>query len=868
MSTLSTSTLVAAIFASASLLASPLHGQTPVDQTDTSADTAASSKVVLDELVVTNSNSTKTALPVRPVTGVYGFSADYQDVPRSITQINPQQFAQDIIASYSDFTRYSPSVNQATGQLANYGSSTMRGSLSDVYQNGVRMLVRQSNNRPFTLNAYEAADIVAGPAPVIYGPSARTAGYFNYITKKPYFDGLHGAVTVKLGRLYFDGTGFLDNENLQVDVGGPVVPGKLAYRVSYQGENVESYYRNVDSRYHDLYGTLGWQPAPGLNVDWNFEYGTFDWKVNNGLNRVTNDLIRDGTYLAGPATPIIQVGSSYYSPVLTAAGDVTGWIRRTRSGNSYTAGAPVANPTSNTSAGAGTIVGYVLDPSLVHPVTLDSRAALNAPNFPSATDAFNTQLRVKKALGEHLTLLNNTIYQFYTTDTAANGGFYNWIRTHTLENRTEGLFTADYSLLGLPVRHQTNTGLSYRFEEVWNVKDGQKNGYGPTGDYYDLTAADTTFTRNALFGSTVYPYAGSATAPVLTKFGYLKGFYPYLVWQESPDNAVSPGGSDPAQPWLSSASNHTWTNSLSFYSQHSIAFAERVILDLGFRQTRVASRIRNPLPLDAANAAITDTIERWLPGWSGSLSYRPVPRLTTYATYAYVVATNGMTTGSPTWATVNGVPNKYDPNNFHSVSDLRELGAKYELIPSRLVGGFSVYRQTRDLTLTTVPGADPVLARGFYQGVETNLRYQPAKNVSVGLNYTYIHAVTLNQNVSAPALLLPDNSTNILGSTPLGLGDWRVTNLPRQNLTLFGSYQFASGFGVKTDLWLRSPYLATANGSVRVPSEYNLNLGVFYARPSWTVALDFLNVTNERNFAGASTLLEPFNVQGRYTYRF
>jgi len=154
-------TLVCAVRAAAQV-----SSGSPDDSNATQGD-----KVTLDELVVTNTNSTKTTLPVRPVSGVYGFSTPYQDLPRSITQINPQQFEQDVIASYSDFVRYSPAVNQATGQLNNYGSSTMRGSLSDVYQNGVRMLVRQSNNRPFTLNAYEAADIIAGPAPVIYGPS-------------------------------------------------------------------------------------------------------------------------------------------------------------------------------------------------------------------------------------------------------------------------------------------------------------------------------------------------------------------------------------------------------------------------------------------------------------------------------------------------------------------------------------------------------------------------------------------------------------------------------------------------------------------------------------------------------------------------
>ena len=839
----------------------------PTSGTASDPAPASGEKVVLDELVVTNPNSTKTTLPVRPVSGVYGFDTAYQDVPRSLTQINPQQFAQDVIASYSDFTRYSPSVNQATGQLSNYGSPTIRGSITDIYQNGVRMLVRQSNNRPFTLNAYEAADIVAGPAPVIYGPSARTSGYVNYLTKKAYFDEDHTTITVKLGKFYADGTGFRDNENVTVDTGGPLVKNKLAYRLSYQGENVDSYYQNVKDRFHDLFGTLAWVPNAGLTVDWNFEYGTFDWRVNNGLNRVTNDFIRNGNYLAGPATPIIQVGSAYYSPTLDSSGKVTGWIKRTKSGNQYAAGAATTDPTANTTAGAGTVIGYVLDPTLVKGRSIDGGAALNAPGYPSTTDAFNTQLRVKKVFSDHLTVLNNTIYQYYKTDTASNGGFYNWIETNTLENRTEGLFRADYSLFGLPVKHQSNTGLSYRFEQVWNVKDAQKTGYGPTGDYYDLTADPATFTRNALFGATVYPFAGTATTPVLTKYGYLKGFYPYLVWPESPANADSPGGSDPTQPWLSSTSNHTWTNSLSFYTQHSLQVANRVFLDLGFRQTRVGSSIENPLPLNAANAAISDSIKKWLPGYSGSLSYKPVPRVTTYATYAYVVATNGMTTGSPTWATVNGVPNQYDPNNFHSVSELKELGAKFELVPSQLIGGLALYRQTRDLTVTAVPGADPILARGLYQGVEANLRYQPDSAFTVGANYTYLSAQTLNQTVSTPVDLLADNATNILGTTSLGFGNWRVTNLPRQNFTLFSSYQFRSGFGVRTDLWIRSSYILTNSGSVSVPSEYNVNLGVFYRQPRWSVALDLQNVTNRRNFAGAAALLEPFNALATFTYR-
>jgi hypothetical protein len=228
---------------------------------------------------------------------------------------------------------------------------------------------------------------------------------------------------------------------------------------------------------------------------------------------------------------------------------------------------------------------------------------------------------------------------------------------------------------------------------------------------------------------------------------------------------------------------------------------------------------------------------------------------------------NGMTTGSPTWATVGGVPNQYDSANFHSTSELKELGTKLEIIPSKLTAAVSVYRQTRDLSLTTVPGLDPILTKGFYEGIETSVRYQPTRAFTVGINYSYLSAVTHGQVISAPNAIVADNTTNLLGSTSLGLGNWRITNLPRNNFTLFGSYQFNSGFGVKTDLWLRDSYIANADGSVVVPSEYNLNVGVFYNRPSWAVELDGQNVTNQRNFAGGATVLEPFNLQARITLR-
>ncbi|MCX6953516.1 MAG: hypothetical protein NTV51_15305, partial [Verrucomicrobia bacterium] len=249
---------------------------------------------------------------------------------------------------------------------------------------------------------------------------------------------------------------------------------------------------------------------------------------------------------------------------------------------------------------------------------------------------------------------------------------------------------------------------------------------------------------------------------------------------------------------------------------------------------------------------------------SGSLSYKVSPRVTTYVTYSYVQAQNGMTSGSPTWS----AGNRLSAKNFHSVSDLKEVGAKFTLVPDKLFGSVAGYRQTRDLTYQATLDGESVLAKGLYRGVETSLRYQPTARLNLGVNYSYPAANFINNSATAPVPLVADNGSLIGASTSLGLGNWRITNLPRNNVTVFSAYQFANGFGLRADVWARDAYIVTGDGSVKVPAEHNLNVGVFYTRPRWAVNVDFQNVTDQRNFAGATNLLEPLSAQARFTFRY
>ena len=348
--------------------------------------------------------------------------------------------------------------------------------------------------------------------------------------------------------------------------------------------------------------------------------------------------------------------------------------------------------------------------------------------------------------------------------------------------------------------------------------------------------------------------------------------------QSSIGGATTPGGSatGTAAGTLGTADYDTLEQWASIFSQQSFKIGSHFIWDVGGRASLVWASLSNPLPSPnvAGNNLIGGSVRVAEPSASSSLSYKPVSWLTTYVTYNRVTAVNGNTSGAAAWSTtVAGVANQLDPYNFKSVSELREAGAKAEIIPDKLFGTFAAFRQTRALTLTLPAGAanaaNPIQAVGLYEGAELGLRYQPTRNFSVGANYSYLEATNLDSTYSAPAPIVADNSTNILGATTSVKGvNYRMVNLPHNTDSLYASYQFDSGFGVKADYSIHDAYNVATDGSVTVPTEYNLNLGFFYSQPRYRVTLQLGNVTNEHDHAGGGTPLPTFNVGLRYTYHF
>ena len=285
-----------------------------------------------------------------------------------MSEINAEQFAHDPIRSADDLVKYAPGVSRGGGQNVNIAPQ-IRGQNSELFQDAQRGF---NVRHPENLNAYEGAEIVAGPSSVVFGPASSSGGYINYITKKPHFDESTTEVSGLFGTWVPDGGSYNSNK-LTVDSNN-VIAKNLAYRVSVSLQRADDYYINIRNNYNAFYGAVAWEPLSNLRIDWNAAYDDYyDFNIEHGWNRVTQQLVDSygKQYAAGRATPLINTaGVGVWSPVFASGApnsQVIGWQKRQK--NAKGQYVPVGDINTgplpdSTAATAGQIQGWVYDPSV------------------------------------------------------------------------------------------------------------------------------------------------------------------------------------------------------------------------------------------------------------------------------------------------------------------------------------------------------------------------------------------------------------------------------------------------------------------------------------------------------------------------
>ena len=161
-------------------------------------------------------------LPIaRPFNSVFGTDDNIIDVPRNVTIISRQQLSDISITDVLDFSKLTSSAFTTT----NFGApsnASIRGQSADVFLNGVRSRsTSNGNGLPIDFNSVESVNIVKGPATAVQGTSMYVGGFIDLISKRPYFDGTKGSVSLTFGSY--------DTKRWTLDVGGPISRTCLLY---------------------------------------------------------------------------------------------------------------------------------------------------------------------------------------------------------------------------------------------------------------------------------------------------------------------------------------------------------------------------------------------------------------------------------------------------------------------------------------------------------------------------------------------------------------------------------------------------------------------------------------------------------------
>ncbi|MFU8926601.1 TonB-dependent receptor [Acinetobacter puyangensis] len=860
-------------------LVAPQTNQPPVAQPETDVAQTVQAQteadvVTLGEVVVTGSKK-QTVVPTRDVSSVYGLNTTLLDTPRSVTQIDSETLANDVIRSADDLAKYAPGITRGGGQNNNFAPQ-IRGQNSEVFQDNQRI---DSTRHPSNFNAYEGVDIVTGSAGIIYAPTSGSGGYANYITKKPDLNAEKSETVIKgTFGAWYEGKGYEPNYSLNIDHKGRVNE-TLAYRVSGTAQKNEDYYDNVKNDYNALYGALTWRPDDSLRIDWNISYDDYyDYNITHGWNRATQDSVDKGLYYKGRSTPIIQQSDgSYWSPVYAsgaADSEVVGWqVRQKTQDNKYVAVGEVQTTAlpSASADDAGTIRGWVYDPTIPgnEQVKLKDYISGRAEDKNSST-RFLTQLRIAKDIHPNWTIVNSTLYQNSKDKGNAVGSFLTNLKHEIFDNRLELQSDYDFQVGALSINHKTSSGATYRNEKF--VALAANNSF--INNPYDLTNNPSQKNPGDLLGlenntGSTGGWIGTAGVPQYSRyFGYLK----LPAMYSTGDGLYAEKGGFPTSGGAVYTGSGFW-DTYSAFTQQNFVFNEIVGLNLGVNHSSIVAKLENPLVLTATDKRRDDARFSML-SYQASTYVKPTHNSTIYFTYDKSTSLN---TGVFGPFLIWGPGNKINPLAFDSQSDLKEIGIKYEPIKDVLFLGLSGFHQARDQS----PDTNGEMARLKIKGLESSLRWQIQPNIATGLNLTVLDAVytSITPSGFSPYGFVADNETVFGDSNGLNqraAGRYPAAGIPKYSVSAFLQYEHDSGLGFNLSGWWSSDWYTNLSHTVKVPNSYNFDLGLFYKQPRWSVGLNLLNLTDERNFvnglAGSTSEflqpMRPFTVQGQFNYTF
>ncbi len=436
-------------------LALALLTSVPVLWADTPAHADHSDEVIqLPSFEVVGVPADRSVNPLtRSLDSVFGDFGSILDIPRAVSSITQALMRERGIEGIREFIIYAPGA-AADAAYGKSSTPTLRGDLAETYLNGQRISYNNFGYAP-SFNGVEALEVVRGPGSAIYGAGLLTGGYVNYVTKRPVF-AREATLTLRLGD-YVPRGGSWRNASWQFDTSTPAGDGKSAWRVSYEGKDDQTFFRDHGGRddRQDLFVAWTRRVSDTLTLDANVQWSWQAAPQLLGVNRPNQELVDHGTYYTGD---LPDLGYSL----------------------------------------AGAIAGTIAGTTSV-PIPRDA-TLLSVGDFSNA-NIYRGQLIATAQLGTDTKLVNRTLVEHVNRRRWHAFEYGEWVQQWTAENRTE--WQAMRELFGLS--HRLTAGAALR----WESRLSYVNYFNEYFFQYDITRTNPVFSHELDYPNSYWPgYVG------------------------------------------------------------------------------------------------------------------------------------------------------------------------------------------------------------------------------------------------------------------------------------------------------------------------------------------------------------------------
>lgn len=755
---------------------------------------------VLEDFVVSSPHPPeKSVLPNdHPFSSVYGYETGILDTPRNVTVISKTQMDAISLKDPRDFTKLTSS--SYTG--SNFGAPTtpsLRGQTADTLVNGMRKgMSNNGNGMPLNMNSVESANILKGPPSVMVGVSQYVGGYVDLITKRPTGTN-EGSLSVSV-----------DSEGLKkgtVDQ-NIVASETLNLRFSLTGEHTDDYYWDDYKRKTvALYGALDWKPNDNYQFELMGEYFSADYTENWGINRPTDDLIDNRTYVTG-------VGS--------------------------TGGFDDSVTTTGTTK-------------------IDRKSRLHGEGDDSEGDYFSLQAIQTMRPDSDLQLVNNSFFQYRDRDTYSSYQYSEVLRDNwRFENRTELRTEREW----FDMFHKLNFGVAASYQDIWAVNDYY---HQPTNawdlanqSYSEIGVTDADVFSTASFYN-AFPIRGeSARGKLSARPGSTSSSY-FIA--STGEFVLGNTDSNDSQTTSIGAffQNDTAVNDhlhVLFGGRLDYVYVESE--DPMYRDMIGYLQANNPAGDYSAVEKAKDTHGDFVPNFNIGLIYKFAPTHRVYANYNYSESIP-IALGGGVALNEEG---KLDGDTFDSDSQLYELGYKGTFLEGTLYLMANLFYQER-VEPQSVGADQEVEAKGF----ETEIHYQPSEKLFFIAGYSYVDSITRNGlNVSrAPIDSVAESGGDYRYSTFSNFEgyDADTPGVPEHIINALTAYKFTEEFSASLGLLVTGPMdlafsapadenLSTVDpgplDSAEIPWQFSIDIGFRYDTDRWALAFYVLNATDEENW--------------------